>query len=78
MYHCRRVKERTECKNYRGISLLSVFGKIHAGILVDGVRSVTGGLIDDVEQGGFRAFRGCVDLIFTLKQVDEKAQEKKM
>ena len=26
--------ERTESKNYRGISLLSLVGKIHAGILV--------------------------------------------
>ena len=28
-------EERTECKNYRSISLLSVVGKIYAGILVD-------------------------------------------
>ena len=35
-----------------------------------------GGLIDD-EQGGFRAGRGCVDQIFTLKQISEKAWEKK-
>ena len=28
---------RTECKNYRGISLLSVIGKIHVGILVESV-----------------------------------------
>ena len=27
--------ERTECCNYSGISLLSMFGKIYAGILVD-------------------------------------------
>ena len=27
--------ERTGCKNYRGISLLSVVEKIYAGILVD-------------------------------------------
>ena len=40
--------ERTECKNY--ISLLSMIGKIYAGILVDRVHRVTGGLIDD-EQG---------------------------
>ena len=33
------------------------------------VRSVTEGLIDD-EQGGFRAGRGWVDQIFTLKQVE--------
>ena len=34
--------ERTECSNYRGISLLSVVGKICAGILVDRIRNVTG------------------------------------
>ena len=56
--------ERTECKNYRGISLLSGIGKIHAGILVD---RASGGLIDD-EQGVFRVGRGCVDQIFMLKQ----------
>ena len=39
--------ERTECKNYRGISLLSVVGKMYAGILVDAVCRVTGGFIDD-------------------------------
>ena len=31
--------ERTECKNYRGISLLSLVGKIYAGILVDSLSS---------------------------------------
>ena len=68
--------ERTECKNYRGISWLSMVGKIYAGILVGRVRRVTRGLIDDGEQGGFRAGRGCVDQIFTLNQIDEKTQEK--
>ena len=37
---------------------------------------MTGSLIDD-EQGGFREERGCVDQIFTLKQIGEKAREKK-
>ena len=37
---------------------------------------MTGGLIDD-EQGGFRAGMGCVDQIFTLKQVSKKEQGKK-
>ena len=46
--------ELNECKNYKGISLLSVVGKIYSVILVDRVCRVTGGLIDD-EQGGFRA-----------------------
>ena len=39
--------ERNECGNYRGISLLSVVGKIYAGILINRVWRVTGGLIDD-------------------------------
>ena len=43
--------ERTECKNCRGISLLSVVGNIYARIVVDRICRVTGGLIDD-EQGG--------------------------
>ena len=58
--------DRTECSNYRGISLLSVVGIIYVGILVDRICEVTEGLIDD-KQGGFRAGRGCVDQIFTLK-----------
>ena len=56
--------ERTECSNYRGISLLSVVGNIYGGgVLVDRVRRVAVGLIDD-EQGGFRAGRGvcCLDV----------------
>ena len=44
--------------------------KYMQGILVDRVRRVT-------EQGVFRAGRGCVDHIFTLKQIGEKAREKK-
>ena len=51
-------------------------GKIYTGILVDSVCRVIGGLIDD-EQGGFRVGRGCVDQIFTPKQIGEKAREKK-
>ena len=54
---CLKTGERNECKNYRGISLLSIVGKIYAGTLVDRVRRLTGGLIDD-EQGGFGAGGG--------------------
>ena len=50
-----------------------MFGKIYPGILVDRVRRVTGGLFDN-EQGGFRR---CVDQIIALKQIGEKARERK-
>ena len=46
-------------------------GKINAEILVDKVRKMTEGLIDD-EQGAFIVRRRCVDQIFSLKQIDEK------
>ena len=55
LYNCKG--ERTECRNYRGISLfLSVGGKIYAGILVVRVCSVTWSFTDD-EQGSCRAGR---------------------
>ena len=73
---CKDKGERTECKKYRGISLFNVVGKIYAAILVYRVRRVTGGLIDD-KQGGFTAGMGCVDQMFTLSQIGEKAKEKK-
>ena len=74
-FHRTRVKgERMEYNNYRGIRLISVVGKVYTGILVIRVRKVTKGLIDD-DQGGFRAGSGCVDQIFTLKQIGEKARE---
>ena len=39
--------ERTKCKNYRGISLLNVAGKVYPWILIDRVHRVTGALIDN-------------------------------
>ena len=56
--------------------MLNVGGKIYLRILVNRVCRATGGLIDG-EQGGFRAGMGCVDQIFTLKQIGEKTLEKK-
>ena len=50
--------------------MLSVIGKIYADMLVDRVRSVTGGLIDE-EQGSFRAGKGYVDQILCLIQKDD-------
>ena len=62
MFHCTRVKERGQNPAIKGISLLSVVGKINAEIVVDKVRKVTEGLIDD-GQVAFIVGRGCVDQI---------------
>ena len=42
--------ERTECSNYRGISLLNMVGKIYTGILVDRLCEVTEGFIDNMQR----------------------------
>ena len=59
----RGKREIIKCENYRGPSLSMVF-KIYADILVDRVRSVTGGLIDD-EEGVFKVGKGYINQIFT-------------
>ena len=64
-------RDRGDCKNYRGISLLSIPGKVYGRILIEKVRSMTEGLIGE-EQCGFRSGRGCVDQVFVMKQMSEK------
>ena len=62
---------RDDCGNYRGISLLSIPGKVYGRIVIERVMEITEGRISE-EQGGFRRGRGCVDQIFTVKMLAEK------
>ncbi len=66
---------REECNNYRGISLLSVPGKIYGRILNERMIKITDKRVG-AEQGGFRKGRGCVDQIFAVKINVEKYLEK--
>ena len=63
--------DRSKCKNYRGISLFSIPGKVYGRIFIEKVCSLTGGLIGE-EQCGFRSGRGCVDQAFVMKEMSEK------
>ncbi len=67
--------KREECNNYRGISLLSVPGKICGRILNERMMKITDKSVGD-EQGGFWKGRGCVDKIFAVKMLVEKYLEK--
>jgi len=62
---------RDMCGNYRGISLLSIPGKVYSRIVIERVMEITEGRISD-EQGGFRKGKGCVDQIFNVKLLAEK------
>ena len=64
------------CDNHRGISLLSIIGKILAKILLNRLNAQLDqtGLIPE-SQCGFRKDRGTIDMIFTARQFQEKCQE---
>ena len=64
------------CDNHRGISLLSIAGKILAKIRLNRLNAHLdkAGLIAE-SQCGFRKDRGTIDMIFTARQLQEKCQE---
>ncbi len=61
---------KSECSCYRGISLLSVPGKVYGRILTERLMEVTEGKVSE-EQRGFRKGRECVDQIFAMKLAEE-------
>lgn len=63
--------DKAECKNHRGISLLSVLGKLYGRLVIERIREETDSKVWDT-QGGFRPGRGCTDQIFSLQQIVEK------
>ena len=60
-----------ECRNFRGISLLSVVGKVYGKILINRISDKTENVIAEV-QSGFRRGRGCTDQVFIVRQICEK------
>ena len=63
--------DRCECSNSRGISLLSVVGKLYGRVLTIRVRAGTECAIGE-EQCLFRQGRGCMDQVFAVRQVCKK------
>src|SRR5215469_17850065 len=66
---------KSECGSYRGISMMSVVGKLYRRVVIDRVKNITESLVGE-EQGGFRKDRGCVDQVFAVKGLCEKYREK--
>ena len=67
--------DRSSCDNHRGISLLSIVGKILARIMLN---RITKHILDDVvseSQCGFRKQRGTVDMVFAIRQLQGKCVE---
>ena len=67
--------EKSDCSNYRGITLLSIAGKILARILLNRlIPSVAANHLPE-SQCGFRSNRGTTDMVFVLRQLQEKCRE---
>jgi len=66
-----KKKDKLDCNNYRGISLLCHYSKIFTSILMDRIKKKTEEILSE-EQAGFRASRSTIDQIFTLRQLSEK------
>ena len=67
--------EKSDCSNHRGITLLSTAGKVLARIMLNRlVSSIVEECLTE-SQCGFRANRGTTDMVFVLRQVQEKCRE---
>ena len=60
--------DRSDCNNYRGISLLSIIGKLYARILLHRLQLLADRVYPE-SQCGFRAGRSTTDMIFSLRQL---------
>jgi hypothetical protein len=66
--------DKTDCSNYRGISLLSASYKILSNILLSRLSPYVDEIIED-HQCGFRRNRWTTDQIFCIQQILEKKWE---
>ena len=73
----RNKGSKADCGNYRGISLLSIAGKIFARIILNRFIAVSEANLPEA-QCGFRPGRSTVDMIFTVRQVQEKCLEQNL
>ena len=64
----------SNCANYRGITLLSVPGKVFSRILLNRIKDAVDPKLRD-QQAGFRKDRSCTDQIATLRIILEQSQE---
>ena len=63
--------DKCECSNSRGITLLSVVGKLFGRVLIKRARAGIECAIGE-EQCGYKQGRGCMDQVFAVRHVCEK------
>ena len=69
--------DRRSCDNHRGISLLSIAGKIFARIIINRLTTHLDSTFPE-SQCGFRSGRGTADMLFAARQIQEKCREQNL
>ena len=69
--------DKGDCNNYRGISLLSITGKAFARVILCRLQRLAERVLPE-SQCGFRSKRSTVDMVFALRQIQEKCREQQM
>ena len=63
--------DRSDCNNYRDISLLSIVGEAFARVVLNRLHLLSERVYPEA-QCGFTAARSTIDTVFTLRQLQEK------
>ena len=67
-------KDKLDCTNYSGISLMSLVGKVFCSIIHSCMKKKTEEILSE-SQAGFRPNRSTVDQLFSLRQITERYNE---
>ena len=66
--------DKGDCNNYRGISLLNIISKLYPKVVLMKLRARAERIYPE-SQCGFRAKSATIDMIFSLRQLQEKCRE---
>ena len=66
--------DHSDCNSYQGISLLVIVGKVYAWVMLKRLQILAAHIYPE-SQCGFRAGRSTIDMVFPLKQLQEKCRE---
>ena len=69
--------DRIDCNYYRSISLLSIVGKAFARVMLTRLQSLSSRVYPE-SQCGFWAGWSTIDMVFSIRQLQEKCREQQM
>lgn len=69
-------RDRSDYNTYRGISLLSIVGKVFPRVVLNRLQKLADRVYPE-SQCGFRSGRSTIDMIFSLRQLPKKCREQR-